>query len=258
MSIIGTIVGGIKMLLSGKSSEKNTTNTYHYEPDKVRIAQIEADTRLRLADKEAERIELMRNAQLDLIKAQAMSQMAIDEARIRQMPLITEQLILLQEKMTEVAQKRIELIEVGALPIIKEIESFYKEIEDDINDRADEYNSKKLPQLLNMLGQFQEGSTQHNLFAQQISADMVRQLDYTRQQLEKINQRQTAVISSFLNTKEKILVQTGQITANVINEYLNNAMPSNTQLIGNNSPVAMLDNSNNREDLLEDIKQLPV
>ena len=92
MGIIGDIIGGLGDILFGKSSSPSSNSqstvsevhnyTYHYEPDKVRAAEIEQETKLRLADKEIERVELMRDAQMELLKAQTMSQMMINKARV--------------------------------------------------------------------------------------------------------------------------------------------------------------------------------
>ena len=70
MGIWGTIKGFFGF---GKSSGSRSTSSYTYEPDKVEIAKIERDMKLKLADKELERVELMRDAQLEFIQAQAMS-----------------------------------------------------------------------------------------------------------------------------------------------------------------------------------------
>ena len=64
----------------------------------------------------------MRDAQRELLKAQTMSQMMIEKARVESK--MADQLVILQEKMLDVAKKRIEIIKAGSLPIIREIESF--------------------------------------------------------------------------------------------------------------------------------------
>ncbi|MBR0060648.1 MAG: NC domain protein, partial [Selenomonadaceae bacterium] len=99
--------GSIKSFFGfGSSSSRSSSSyNYNYEPDKVKIAEIERDTKLKLADKEAERIELMRDAQIELYKAQAISQAAIEKARVDGMVAMSNQMMLLQEKMLEVAKK---------------------------------------------------------------------------------------------------------------------------------------------------------
>ena len=54
----------------------------------------------------------------------------------------------------------------------------------------------------------------------QINDDLARQNNFVMQQLEQIQQRQNTVLNSFLNTKEKIIEQTGQLTQNIVEGYL--------------------------------------
>lgn len=206
---------------SSSSKSRSTSNhSYNYEPDKVKIAEIERDTKLKLADKEAERIELMRDAQLELIKAQTMSQMAIEKARVEGMAAMANQLVVLQEKMLDVAKKRIAIIEEGSLPIIREIENFYDEVGNKISVNNDDYNTKKLPQLLGILRQYEAGSPEHEIFSAQIRTDMERQGKFIEQQMMRVSERQNLVLQSFLSSKEKIIEQTGQITRSVAESYL--------------------------------------
>ena len=170
--------------------------------------------------KEAERIELMRDAQLELIRAQTMSQVAIEKARVEGMTAMANQLVVLQERMLDVAKKRIEIIEEGSLPIVREIEKFYDEVGEKISAHSDEYNTKKLPQLLKILGQYEKDSPEHEIFSAQIRADMERQGKFIEEQMARVSERQNLVLQSFLSSKEKILEQTGQITQSIAEKFL--------------------------------------
>ena len=86
MGILGSIWGGIKGLFSSSSSGSSSRSTYNYEPDKVEIARIENETKLCLADKEQERIKLMKDAQLDILQFQKESQLELEQARNQVMP----------------------------------------------------------------------------------------------------------------------------------------------------------------------------
>lgn len=215
--------GSIKNFFGFGSSSGNrstSSHNYNYEPDKVRIAEIERDTKLKLADKEAERIELMREAQLELIQAQTISQAAIEKARADGLTAMVKQLVALQEKMLDVAQKRIAIIEEGSLPIVREIENFYNEVAEKISAANDEYNTKKLPQLLKILSQYEKGSPEHEIFFAQINDDRSRQGKFIERQMELVSERQNLVLKSFLSSKEKIIEQTGRLAQNIAAGYL--------------------------------------
>lgn len=250
------IWGSIKSFFGfGSSSGSRSSNNYNYnyEPDKVKVAEIERDLKLKLADKETERIELMRDAQLEFIKAQTISQIAVDEARVKGMSIMADQLVALQEKMLDVAKKRIAIIEEGSMPIIKDIENFYSEVEERIEKNVDDYNTKKLPQLLNMLERYEPGTPQHEIYLAQINDDRARQNQFILQQMDQVRARQKAVLDSFLSTKEKIIEQTGQITQSVAEGYLKNRIDnllptkSNDKLLPENQNQLLLAEKNSSE-----------
>ena len=237
MGLIGDAINWVKEKIFGKSQpEPAKTNDvtngsgggyssapshiYNYEPDKLRIAEIERQTKLELADKETERIELMRDAKIELLKAQAVTQAAIEKARAEGMREMTQQLIDLQKEMLEVAEKRIVIIEKCALPIIRDIENFYNQIGEKIQQNGDDYNTKKLPQLLETLNKYEKGSTAFEIYAAQINEDRMRQSRFIEEQLRQVNIRQNTVLQSFLISKEKIVEQTGQITQTIADKLL--------------------------------------
>ena len=236
---IAVTAGGVGYALGKSSGSSNSSNSsgsgsdggsssggsggggghyYNYEPDKVRIAEIERQTRLELADKETERVELMRDAKIEILKAQAMTQAAIEKARAEGMREMTQHLINLQKEMLDIAEKKMVIIETCALPIIRDIETFYSEIAEKIQNNNDEYNTKKLPQLLEILGNYEEGTTSFKIFAAKINDDSIRQGKFIEDQLHQVSARQNYVLQSFLSSKEKIVDQTGKITRMIVDK----------------------------------------
>lgn len=204
---------------NGKSSgggRTSTANTYNYEPDKVKVAEIEADTRLRLADRENERIELMKNARLDMLEFEYKSNIALEEAKARGLNYMTQTILDMQEKLNEVAEKRLAIIEKGSLQIIKEIEGFYDELGNKIKADDDAYNTDKLPQLLHLLEGYEIGTPSHELYRKRIDDDMMLQVKHYTMQIDSISKRQSQIIEGFLQSKERIVEQTGKITAGIL------------------------------------------
>lgn len=199
-----------------RGGRTSTANTYNYEPDKVKIAQIEADTKLRLADKENERIEIMKNAKLDVLDFEFKSQIALEEAKVRGLTYIVKSIETMQERLNEIAQKRLEIIEKGSLQIIKEIESFYDELGEKIKIDNENYSKDKLPQLLNLLEGYEIGTPAHEIYKKRIEDDMILQFKHYTNQIESLSKRQSQIIDGFLESKERIIEQTGKITENVL------------------------------------------
>lgn len=221
----------------------STANTYTYEPDKVKVAEIEADTRLRLADSENERIELMKNARLDIMEFEYKSNMALEEAEAKGLNYMAQTIISMQEKLNEVAEKRLAIIERGSLQIIKEIEGFYEELGDKIKKDNHHYTTDKLPQLLSLLEQYEVGTPAHNLYNKRIEDDMMLQNKHYTMQIDSISKRQSQIIDGFLQSKERVMDQTGQITAKILKNIENK-----------HAPLQSLDSSILEKPMLEETK----
>ena len=254
MGLFGTIGGFFKGLFGGGSSgggSRSTTSTV-YEPDKVKIAQIEADTKIRLAGMETDRIELMKNAQLDILECQRESQIALEQARAQGLAVMAQTILTLQEKLNEVAEKRLLIIEKGSLQIIKEIENVYNELGDKIEQDNDKYNTEKLPQLLSILEKYEEVTPAHKLYQKRIDDDMTLQIKHHAMQIENLSKRQTQIIDGFLKGKERILEQTGQITKEMLNVVQNQAL----ELKSNHVDTLALPKDNNSKSLTDNSKFL--
>lgn len=226
MGLLGKIGGAIKNLFEGDKSSGSggSRSTTTYEPDKVKVAEIEADTKIRLAHMETDRIEIMKQARLDMLQFETESQIALEQARAQGLTVMAQTILTLQEKLNEVAEKRLLIIEKGSLQVIKDIENFYDELGTKIQEDDDRYNTEKLPELLSILEKYEEGSPSHKIYMKRIEEDMALQAKHYSQQIEAISQRQSQIIDGFLQSKDKILEQTGEITAGMIETIQNQTL----------------------------------
>ena len=222
----------IKSWFGGSSSGSRTTTNYNYEPDKVKIAQIDAEAKIRLAEMETERVELIKQAQMELLRDEAEAKILVEEAKAKGFTVMAQTIIAMQEQLTQITNNRIEIIERASLPIIKDIENMYKELNDRIVADNDKYNTEKLPNLLSILEKYPEGTPAHKLYFQQIQNDMNAQMKHHDMQLKSLKIRQQQIISGFINSKDKILEQTGNLTQNIITNLIkdNLSIEDKTQL----------------------------
>lgn len=217
MGLFGTIGGFFKGLFGGKSGGgSRSTSSTAYEPDKVKVAEIEADTKIRLAGMENDRIELMKQARLDILQYETESRIALEHAKAQGLTVMAQTIVAMQEKLNEVAEKRLLIIENGSLQVIKEIENFYDELGAKIQEDDDKYNTEKLPELLSILEKYETGTPAHSLYMKRIEDDMALQAKHYTMQLDAIQNRQAQIINGFLASKERIIEQTGQITAGML------------------------------------------
>jgi hypothetical protein len=158
----------------------------------------------------------MKQARLDILEYETQSQIALEEARARGLTVMAQTILTLQDKLNEVAEKRLLIIEKGSLQVIKDIETFYDELSTKIQEDDDKYNTEKLPEMLAILDQYEEGTTAHKLYTKRVEEDMKLQAQHYVKQIDAITARQTQVIDGFLSSKEKILEQTGNLTAGML------------------------------------------
>ena len=217
MGFFGKIGGWFKGLFGGSSSggSRSTSSTV-YEPDKVRIAEIEQNTKIRLATMERERQELMHKAQMEFLQAHYDCEEALVQAKVKGFAATAEMIIRMQSKLTEIAETRMEIIEKGSLPIVKDIEKFYEELGDKVKADKDKYNLEQLPKLLALLGEYKVDSTEHKLYQKLIEEDMRLQSEYYMKQLDNIAIRQQQVIDGFIKSKNSIIEQTGLLTKELL------------------------------------------
>lgn len=217
MGFFGKIGGWFKGLFGGSSSggSRSTSSTV-YEPDKVRIAEIEQNTKIRLATMERERQELMHKAQLEFLQAHYDCEEALVQAKVRGFAATAEMIVRMQSKLTEIAETRMAIIEQGSLPIIKDIEKFYEELGDKVKADKEKYNLEDLPKLLALLGRYKVDSTEHKLYEKLIDEDMRLQSEYYMKQLDNIAVRQKQVIDGFIKSKNSIIEQTGLLTKELL------------------------------------------
>lgn len=217
MGIFSTIGGFIKGIFGGSSSgASRSTSSTVYEPDKVRIAEIEKNTKIRLATMERERQELMHKAQIEFLQAHYDCEEALVQAKVKGFAATAEMIVRMQSKLTEIAETRMAIIEKGSLSIVKDIENFYDELGDKVKADNYEYNIEKLPALLAILEKYEIDSPAHKLYQKRIEEDMRVQGEYYMKQLDNIAMRQQQVIDGFIKNKNSIIEQTGLLTKELL------------------------------------------
>lgn len=213
---IAGFAGGFKGVSSSSSSNSQPRGRYVYEPDKVKISEIEADTQLRLANKEKERIEYMKQARIDILQFETQSQLDIERAKAEGNILLMNALVEMQEKLNVIAQNRLEMILSGSTSMIKEIDDYYTEIINDIGEKNYEYTEQKLPVLFEHLDRYEPGSAAYRLYEKRISDDMESQKKYYEKQLEKAEERRIMVLKGFMESRDQLMLQTGEFITEII------------------------------------------
>lgn len=150
---------------------------------------------------------------------------------------MAQTMVVFQERMNDLALKRLEIIEHASVDVVQDIENFYREMAERIMKEDEVYNTQKLPQLMEILNSYEEGTGAYNLYFKRIDDDMAHHVYYIQQQMESVARRQEEVIRGFMDSKQKILEQTGSMTEKMLKEMLEGQMALNAGAAGKTEAV---------------------
>lgn len=221
MGLIGDLWDGVKSIFGGGSSSgggsRSTSSTSTtYEPDKVKIAEIEAENKIRLARMEQDKVALWRDVQKDLLRADAEAEEIKIQARAKGFMAVAQAVATLQMEMHRVAKTQLIAIEESSLTVIKEMEEFYGGLVARIKEDRFLYSSEQYPKLLSMLEKYKEGTTEYNMYKGLIDRDQAMEVEtYTKQITDaiegsKINRE------AILKDKERILGTTDKLLTGMV------------------------------------------
>ena len=173
-----------------------------YEPDKVKVAEIESAAKLKLAGAENDRIVLWKETQMELAEFNAKMEAAIIETRVRGFFAMQQALMGMLKEVNVVAEERLVLIEHANTAQIRKVEHLYSELEQDIKN--DNFMTEKLPSLFRLLGEFPEGSDMRGAYLKGIELEMAAQIQFKTQQMQQLESRRRAVVDSVIASKQLI------------------------------------------------------
>ena len=198
--------GGSSSGGSGSRSTESNTNNYNYDPDKVRVAEIEAESKRDMAYQDNQRIGLMKDAQIELAEFNARMEAAVIEAKVRGFDVLQKSLIAMTRELNQLAQERMMLLEQGHLDVVAKIDSHYRQLEQQIGHENDEYMQEKLPKLNGLLAQYPEGSTSHKMYNKAMDQDMARHFQFQTTQIQGVQQRRSLMTEAAIDSR-KLLEQ---------------------------------------------------
>lgn len=197
-NVVSAIFGG------GGSSRDSSSTTTTYEPDKVRIAEIEASSKIKLEEMKQERIKLYAETQLELSEFNAKMEAAVIESRVRGDQILQQSMVELMREANVLAEQRLKLIETAGMDAIRQIDGYYDQLKNDLGNHDFENTKLRIPQLLDILKNFEAGTPEHELYFDEIKQYKIRHNEYIMGQMKSLHNRQSQVLASCLTGKEQI------------------------------------------------------
>ena len=201
---IGGIFGGGSTSSSNHNSSSNSNSNTEiiYEPDRVKITQLENDRMDRAVIAQKEIMEMNHNMQLMIIEA--------NQKGFENSSNILKELTI---SLNKIAQDRLILIENGHIEVVQKIENLYMGLEKEIRDDSTSFNLDELPKMLKMLDEFDKDSSSHKLYSKSIDKQIDMNMSFFAQKLSALHERQRMMVESSIKSKDLILEQSSQIVS---------------------------------------------
>lgn len=198
-SVIGAVFGEGGSSVNHSTSNTSSTQTV-YEPDKVKVAELENG-----------RMDRAIEAQKEIMQMNQEMQLMIMEAHQKGFTQSTELLKEMMRSLNVIAQERLMLIENGHFEVVEKIEKLYLGLEKEIREDNDAFNMSQLPKMLEMLSQFEVGSTSAKLYEKSVDKQIELNGTFFTQKLSALHERQKLMVASAIKSKEQVLEQSSQI-----------------------------------------------
>ena len=188
---------------NGGSSRSSISTTTTYEPDKVRVAEIEYNTKIKLAGMEQDRIKLHIDTQMELAEFNARMEAALIEARARGEQTTQQSILDMMRGANILAEQRLRLIETAGIDIVKQINEYYIQLDDEITkDDFKMMDRKRL--LLHTLNEFEIDSKEQNFYFQEIQDLCRRHNEFVTLRMKYLQDRQSLLLMSCIASKEQL------------------------------------------------------
>ncbi len=231
----------------GSSSSHNSNSSVQtlYEPDRVKIAQLE----LQIAESNNERTQILLEGQKELIELNARMQGAIIEAEANSFEHSAEVLKSFMHDMNIIAQQRMELLENGHFEVVNKIERLYLDFEKEIQQDGVSY-LEKLPKMLEMLEKFPPESSAYKIYAQSIEKHSFITSEFLGNKLKALQTKQQNLIDSSIKMKEALFEHSAKIVEERM-KFLESQLESRRELTLQNSNLHLIANGQNSQKLLD-------
>lgn len=198
-SIVGSLFGNDSSASTHSSTSTSNTETI-YEPDRVKVAELEND-----------RMDKAIEAQKEIIQMNNEMQLYIMEAHQKGFEHSTQILKDMMRSLNQIAQERLVLIENGHFEVVEKIENLYLGLEKEIREDNNSFNMSQLPQMLEMLSKFEVGSASAKLYEKSVDKQIELNGTFFTQKLSALHERQKLMVASAIKSKEQVLEQSSQI-----------------------------------------------
>ncbi len=206
----------------GGSSGGGSSYSYHErivrEPDKVRVAEIEAQKAVAVEKLKGENILLQKEAMKELIETNARMEELIIVAKVKGFNQITDKLLEMTKELNYLGEQRIKILEIANFDTVKNLNEHYLEFQQQINKDSDNFMLGSAPKLLTILQKFDKDSDQYKMYHDMINRYTTDFLDGQTKLTKEVREQQTKMVDSSIKLKEDITTHINAIVENRVKQ----------------------------------------
>jgi len=199
-SVVGSVFGSDTSSSGQHSSSHRSDETTMYEPDKVKVAQLENEKMDKAVLAQKEMMQMNADMQRVLMQAQ--------QKGFEHSTQILKDMIL---SLNGLAQDRLLLIEQGHFEVVEKIEKLYRGLEQEVQGDQSTFNLEELPKMMALYEQFPKGGAAANMYQKAIETQIEANSMFFAEKLKALLERQRIMVASTVQSKDLILEQSSQI-----------------------------------------------
>ena len=237
-------VGGKKMglftfLFGGKKRETVSTT---YEPDKVRVAEIEAQAKLMLEKLKGENIKINTQMQKELASHLIEQEKLLMQAKIEGFNNIVDKLASLSNEMILIRIEKMKELEVAQNESEKEIIAYYDEFANRLEEKNRDFEMNHLPNLNKQRDSYEKGNASWNTYNKLINKRLERYFDEMQKEAESFRKQREKRLDSTIRIREIVELQLNEISKKTLElvEKKSKFLESNNQVLLENSKINKL------------------
>ena len=190
----GIIKKGVNLMGFLGFGNKTITNiSTVYEPDKVKIAEIENKTRMVLKEMEAREIKIKVESLEQVSRALYEMQKDLIRTQREESGLFNEQLLDFNSKMGIAIIERYEESRNGDIEAHQKVDRYFDQVTEDFRTQSEKFQMETLPKYLKQLDEYDKDSVQHAIYAESISEQKSVILKSFITRLDSVNQQREMV-----------------------------------------------------------------
>jgi len=210
------ITGSFRALLKlDYKKEEKITKNYNFEPDKVRVAEIEKETQTKIKELENEGITIKKDAMKELLREMGNLQMEIMRAKQENFSELAKNLPEISKLLGEYIIGKYASLEKLSIDVQQFIISKTTEIEKQLTEDLELYDTK-LKNSLNQLNIYEKDSDAYNIYKKSVESFLDIQVEKIRANLEYITNLRNSYITSSLNAKDTLMKHLADLNNKVI------------------------------------------